>query len=295
LRHTDVSANPTNPFALPTTTNFQWYSAAPAGRADVITIDPSDIRLTSRCPLSAVTHPCRLYIAVYGWALGPPTARFSITASSAGVQALAVGTPSTASVAPGSLAYFSFYLPQGARPIGGLEFTVTPLAGASDAVLYIGNTLDAASQRTQWPRKQCLNPSDPTCAYYTILNSVWSSTASLTRREVLIAPTDARLVTGRTYIAAVYSGSGGDQVSVTVNYGSSWRTLVSGVPAQGAVTRGAYAYYRLILTQPNVAINITLTPIVGDPDVRFLPSAYLWWWWWWGGCTAFVFPLLSPH
>lgn len=260
-----VAANP-SPFALPSTASYQWLSNQPAGSVDRVTIDPSDARLTSRCPLVAVT--CRLYIAVYGWTLGAPTARFSIIASSAGVQSLAVGTPSASAVARGSLAYFSFYLPPGARPLGGLEFTVTPLNGAADAVLYVGNVVDPSSRRTKWPRKQCSFPSDPACAAYTIVNSVWSSTASLTRREVLIPASDSRLTSGTTYIAAVYSASGGDLVSVTANYGSSWRTLVSGVPAQGAITRGAYAYYRLILTQPNSAVNITVTPIVGDPDVR---------------------------
>lgn len=73
------------------------------------------------------------------------------------------------------------------------------------------------------------------------------------------------LIRNRTYVAAAYSDAGGT-VSVTANLGAGWEDLEPGVPAQAALARGAYAYYRLVMTEASAA-QVVLTPAAGDADL----------------------------
>ncbi len=245
-------------FSRPNTTSFLWRSTNPG--TDILTIASSDPNLNRACPLTNM--PCRLYIGVYAW--GTVNARFSISATSSGVTALTLGQPAYAAAPLGSFVYFSFYLPAGLLPSSGLEFTVEPRAGAADAVLYVGNARDPTSGRTVWPSKRCTKPD---CSTYTIAGATWTSASSLSRREVFIPRGDPNLRAATQYVAGVLSPLGGASVGVTVTYGSSWTSLSPGIPVQGDVPRDAYRYFRLVLNAPVGNVTVTVTPILGDPDL----------------------------
>jgi hypothetical protein len=245
-------------FTRPNTTASTWRSTNPG--TDILTISPADPRLLRACPLTNV--PCRLYIGVYAW--GSQRARFSLSATSAGVTALTLGQPAYAAAPPGAFVYFSFYLPAGLLPSSGLEFTMEPRAGAADAVLYVGNARDASSGRTVWPSKTCTSPD---CSTYTVSGATWTSASSLSRREVFIPRGDPNLRAATQYVAGVLSPLGGPSVGVTVTYGSGWTTLSPGIPVQGDVPRGEYRFFRLVLNAPVSNVTVIVTPVLGDADL----------------------------
>lgn len=249
----DVFVSTSNP--RPTAANRQWASTNPGVDPDVIVIDPSDSRIL--CPFRAL--PCIFYVGVYAW--GTVDARFTITGSTAGVIVLAAGSPSIASVAPSTFTYFSLSVPPGANLSMGLEFSVTPISGAADAMLYVGNVANSdpnSNGQTLFPR--C---ADTACN--SVLYAPWDSGSSLTRQEVIIDGSDPGLVAGVSYIVGVYSINGGARVAVQASYGTSYKELTDGIPAVDSVGLQAYSYFRLTIFSPS-DVRFTLTPMSGDSD-----------------------------
>lgn len=131
------------------TAGWAWSSLNAIG-PEVLFLDPSDARMRNACPLS--TFACRIFIGVHGYGV---RAKFSISAGSASASALAAGTPALATVPAGGLTYFTFYVDAFMDLSQGLEFVVTPTAGASDVLLFVGATLDPLTKRTKFPAKVC--------------------------------------------------------------------------------------------------------------------------------------------
>lgn len=227
-----------NTVKTPNSTTATW-GAAGFG-PEVITIDPADPDAAS------CAFPCTYYIGVLGWRR-PST--YTITASTQGITTLPAGQPVQGTAPPGGYAYFSYFAPA-ART--GIEFIVVPTSGAPDTTLYVSNDIDPQTGRTYYPTADA--------------HADWTSGTSLARNEIQISPSDPAYRTRSQYIIGVYSDNGAT-FTITAANGNSVKVLQPGLPEQGAVTRGAYSYYRLSSSTWGAAMSVTLTPLSGDPDM----------------------------
>lgn len=209
----------------------------------------SDPRLAN---YSDSDYPLPFYASVHAW--GANAATFSILATSNPTVTLTNGVPAAGAASAYSLTYYSFYVP--APPAGqtgkSFEVTVVPLSGGP-ADLYVQNDLNN-------PYPICTG----SCSAGAITNYRWSSVASAVRSRVVVAAGSPYYATGRNYVIALYAE---DDVSYTITAGfsDSWRTLQSGVPVQDTVGTGAAVFYRLLLQQANADVQVTVTPLSGDP------------------------------
>jgi hypothetical protein len=227
-----------NTIKRPNSTSYTWQSATFG--AEQVTIDPADSRASS-CGI-----PCTYYIAVFGWR-NPAT--FTITASTNVATFLPTGLPVQASAPAGGFAYFTFLSPADAS---GIEFILTPLSGAPDTLIFVGNDLDPTTGRVYFPTQT---------AHYS-----WTSGMSLARNEVQIPPTDPKYKPRSNYVVGIYSDSGATFI-LTGAGGNSIKTLTPSVPMQGSVASGQYTYFRLTSSTYGAGMSVLLTPLTGDPDL----------------------------
>jgi hypothetical protein len=100
-----------------------------------------------------------------------------------------------------------------------------------------------------------------------VTNYLWSSLTSYDRTTVSIPANSINSCVGCTYVVGLLAGGDAADFSVTAATGSTSIVLADGVPHTDVVQRGLFQYYRLIVSSPEVDVEVNLMPIYGDPDL----------------------------
>lgn len=247
----DVYITTADASRYPNATNKQWSSAGFGTERVTIAFDPNDPRTAN------LTTPARFYIGVTGF--GRP-AFFTVAVSGGQAASLPNGVPVRGSAAPWSFSYFTFVAPASAagQP---LEFVATPL-GSGDVSLYVTNKVDPVTGVPSIPRfdSSCKPPGG--CP---VVDYIWSSAGSVSRERVVVPAANA---TFNTYVVGVLASSTtAADFALVGSVSGSIVLLEPGVPLEDMATRGEYNYYRLMITDYEASVSITVTPFTGDPDL----------------------------
>jgi len=231
----------------PTLSNYTWFSNGLS--TEVIRIDPTQPN-SPNCPL-----PCSYYIGVTGF-LRPAAYQLIVTSN---YTFLLDGSPQQGHVGP---LQYAVYVYRASANVGDLSFLITQLQGVVQ--VFVTNAgLNAALNA---PSVDCSGPASSPCS---VSNYFWTSLAAFDRSSISIPSSDPNACTNCYYLLLVLSNSQTASADYSVVAASSEAivSLTDGVPHTDVVSRGAYEYYRIVLTQPSVDVQVIVTPYYGDPDL----------------------------
>jgi hypothetical protein len=206
---------------------YQWRTHSFSQRATLV-LHSSDAHFCTAAQ-------CTYYIGVYGTRASNYTL---IASTSAATTSLQDGVPVQEWVPQGGWEYFMIHVPtQGAD----LLFALTPLSGDPD--LYVSfdprpnSTNSIQTSRAPGADAVTIHNATTTKVYYVGVQAFTNSTFTLT-----------------AYIRdPSHPGA------------STW--LVDGIPQTGVVAQDSFAYYRMLLTDSSKDLTISVSRIVGDPDI----------------------------
>ena len=242
------------------------HRSAGAGHESVVL---SQTQLAKECTPAGRTvpnFPCAFFIGVL--ASSGQASSWRIVASST-PPTLSLGSPSTGAVDRGTLAYYTFHLPETLpRNAGPVTLSVTPTAGTTYA--YVSAAQPRASAPVVFPRLTCGNGQDPPClpGDGAVTDFAYSSATSLGAQTVTINDFVPGADYGVGVLAANTIGTPKTvEFAIVVSGPDSTRILSSGVPIDGTVQSGGWLYYKIMVTSPGVNVRVSLTPYTGDPDL----------------------------
>lgn len=238
--------------STPSLSNNTWFSNGLS--SEVITIDPTNDPRAAACGM-----PARYFIGVTGF-LRPAAYQLLVTSSCTLLQD---GLPQQGQVGPYGMACFLY---RATSSPGDITFQFTTLQGSVQ--LYVNNVLDE-NGNIIIPSANCTTG---TCV---VSNYLWTSLSSQDRSSAVVPASNTSACTNCYYAVGVLSNANATAgFSLRATAGGNVVTLSDGVPVSNIVPRGSFQYYRVVVTQPDVDIEIIATPNYGDPDlyVSWTPS-----------------------
>lgn len=226
---------------LPNATNYQWSVTPDTGSGSFV-----DILSVAAADKGCARVNAQYYASVYA----DTAASYSIQASIVGNSTVPLLVPGFAHTAVVAQRSFDYYFVRPGTSSDDLRLLATVIQG--DVDIYVSYTYDT--------RARISNGAVVSYA----LSSAKSGSEDMTIKHSSIQAACANRV-DCYFIVAVLSTNGASRYSIMALTPDSTIQLSSGVPRQSHVDSTSYEYFKFTLTQPDLDVIVSVTPISGDP------------------------------